>query len=349
MKTHKIRRIFMKAARVITPKSLEICEVPMPVIANDYEVLIKVKAAGICGSDIHIYHGTSPVATYPRVIGHEVVGEIVKVGTNVIKVQVGDHVIIDPVIGCGECYPCSQGRPNVCSYLQVRGVHVDGGYQEYVAAPEKSVHKLSKEISWEEAVLIEPFTIAAQIVSRAEVTKRDTVFVMGAGPIGLTVVQAVKRIGAKCIISDLVDSRLELAQKMGADMIINPSRDNVEEIIMKESNGLGLPVIIDAVCIPQTVEQAVKLAASAGRVITLGFTDKPSQIAQLEITKKELDIKGSRLHANKFPEVIQWFNNKEVDPGLLISDVYDFADIKKAIEKVENNPIETYKVILKFN
>lgn len=339
----------MKVARVISPKNLEICEVPMPEITNDEEVLIKVKAAGICGSDIHIYHGTSPVATYPRVIGHEVVGEIIKLGEKVTKFEVGDHIIMDPVIGCGECYPCSIGRPNVCSYLKVRGVHEDGGYQEYLVLPQNSVHKISKELSWNEAVMIEPFTIAAQIVSRGEVTKRDTVFIMGAGPVGLCVVQAIKRIGAKCIISDFIDSRLELARKMGADITINPSKEDVEKVIMSETDGLGAPVIIDAVCIPQTFEQAVKLAASAGRVILLGFTDAPSQIAQLEITKKELDVKGSRLHSNKFPQVIEWFNNREVDPKLLISNVYDFCDIRKAIEQVENNPTEVYKVILKFD
>ncbi|SNS73846.1 L-gulonate 5-dehydrogenase [Anaerovirgula multivorans] len=339
----------MKAAKIISPGNLEICEVPMPKIKSDDEVLIKVKAAGICGSDIHIYHGTSPVATYPRVIGHEVVGEVVEVGTKATKLVVGDHVIMDPVIGCGECYPCSIGRPNVCSYLKVRGVHEDGGYQEYIVLPENGVHKISKDLSWEEAIMIEPFTIAAQIASRGEITERDTVFIMGAGPAGLCAAQVVKRIGAKCIISDLVDSRLELAQKIGVDMVINPSKEDVDKIIMDETNGLGVPVIIDAVCIPQTFEQAVKLAASAGRVILLGFTDTPSKIAQLEITKKELDVKGSRLHSNKFPEVIEWFNNREIDPKMLISNVYNFSDIMKAIEQVENNPIETYKVILKFD
>jgi len=339
----------MKAVRVITPNNLEICEVPMPKIINGDEVLIKVKAAGICGSDIHIYHGTSPVATYPRVIGHEVVGEVQEIGEKVTKLQVGDHVVMDPVVGCGECYPCSMGRPNVCSYLKVRGVHLDGGYQEYIVLPESGTHKISKELGWEEAVLIEPFTIAAQIMSRGEVTKKDTVFIMGAGPVGLCAVQAVRRIGARCIISDLVDTRLELAKKMGADITINPSKQNVEEIIMNETNDLGVSVVIDAVCIPQTFEQAVKLASSAGRVVLLGFTDSPSKIAQLDIVKKELDIKGSRLHSNKFPQVIEWFNKKEVDPKLLISHVFNFKDIKKAIAQVENNPIETYKVILKFD
>lgn len=339
----------MKAIRINSPGNLEICEVPVPKISNSEDVLIKVKAAGICGSDMHIYHGTNPLATYPRVVGHEFVGEVVEIGEGVTKFQVGDHVIVDPVVRCEECYPCSIGRPNVCQSLRVRGVHVDGGFQEYYVAPQKNVHLIPENLNWEEATLIEPFSISAQVISRGQITGKDTVFVMGAGPIGLCILQAVKRIGAKCIISDLVESRLELAKKFGADITINPLKENVEEVIMEETNGFGVPVIVDAVCIPQSFEQTVRLASSAGRIVILGFAEKPSQIPQLEITKKELDIRGSRLQANKFPEVIEWFRNGEVDPKPLITNVYNFMDVKKAIEQVENNPIETYKVILKFD
>lgn len=339
----------MKAAIVISPKKLEICEVPMPEIKNEDDVLVKVKAAGVCGSDIHVYHGTNPVATYPRIIGHEFAGEVVTVGTGVSDLASGDHVVIDPVINCGTCYPCSIGRPNVCSKLQVRGAHTDGGFQEYVAIPRQYIHKISKDISWEEAALVEPFTISAQVVARAEVKANDTVFIMGAGPIGLCILQAVKRIGAKCFISDLVDQRLQLAKEMGADLTVNASRQDINEVIMSETGGVGVPVVIDAVCIPQTFEQAVKIATPAGRVVLLGLTLKPSQIAQLDIMKRELDVRGSRLSNKRFPEVIEWFSNKEINAQMLISHVFHFSDIQKAIEQVENHPDETFKVVLIFN
>lgn len=339
----------MKAIRVKSPRNLEICDVQMPQISNDEDVLIKVKAAGICGSDLHIYHGTNPFATYPRIVGHEFVGEVVGTGKKVTRFKLGDHVTVDPVVSCGNCYPCSIGRNNVCESLKVRGVHMDGGFQEYYAAQQECVYMIPEELDWEEAALIEPFTISAQVVSRAKVTKDDTVFIMGAGPIGLCILQACKRIGAECIISDLVEHRLELAKKFGADITINAAKENVDDVIMSESNGNGVPVIIDAVCIPQTFEQAVRLACSAGRIINLGFSENPSQIPEVEITKKELDVRGSRLQAKKFPEVIEWFKNKEVDPRSLISNVYDFKDALKAFEQVENNPAETYKVVLKFD
>jgi 2-desacetyl-2-hydroxyethyl bacteriochlorophyllide A dehydrogenase len=339
----------MKAIKVNSPMNLLICDVPMPENAGEHEVIIKVKMAGICGSDMHIYHGTSPVATYPRVIGHEIAGEVIRVGNKVSKVIPGDHVVVDPVISCGECYPCSIGRTNVCSSLKVRGVHVDGGYQEYMVLPEKSIYRISSELSWEEAVLIEPFTISAQIASRASITARDTVFIMGAGPAGLTSVQVVKKLGAKCIISDLVESRLELAKQMGADVTINASKQDVHSVIMSEANGLGITVVIDAVCNTKSFEQAVELSSNAGRIILLGFSDKPSQVAQLNITAKELDVKGSRLHANKFPEVIAWFENKELNPTKIISKIYNFTEIHEAIKQIEDNPIENIKVLLKFD
>jgi threonine dehydrogenase-like Zn-dependent dehydrogenase len=339
----------MKAARVIAPRNLEICEVPEPEIKSADEVLIKVKTAGICGSDIHIYHGTNPIATYPRVLGHEFAGEIVATGEGITDFMVGAHVVMDPVNGCGHCYPCSIGRPNVCSNIQVRGAHVDGGFQEYVVIPRKSVYKISQELPWEEAALVEPFSVSAQVVSRAEITPKDTVFIMGAGPIGLCILQAIKSIGAKCFISELREQRLQRAKEMGADLTINAAVEDVNEVVMAETAAAGVPVVVDTVCLPQTLEQALKLACPAGRVIVMGLTVKPSQISQLEIMKKELDVKGSRLNSNKFPTVIEWFEKKKVKPRMLISHVFHFRDTAAALEKAENHLDETCKIVLKFD
>ncbi|MGB9858421.1 MAG: zinc-binding dehydrogenase, partial [Moorellaceae bacterium] len=172
---------------------------------------------------------------------------------------------------------------------------------------------------------------------------------MGAGPMGLCLLQAIKRVGAKCFVSDLMERRLEKAREMGADLIINASTQDVSKAIMEETGGEGVPVVIDAVGLPQTLEQAVRLACPAGRVIVLGLTVEPSPIPQLEITKKELDVRGSRLSNNKFPTVIEWFNRKEVRPMAIVSHIFPFPDIHKAFEQVENRPQETYKVILRFD
>lgn len=338
----------MKALCVQSPHHLVIEERPMPAIQTAHEVLIKVKAAGICGSDVHIYHGTSPVATYPRVIGHEIAGEILAIGTQVADFSVGDRVVMDPVIYCGNCYQCKTGRRNVCSKLQVRSVHVDGGYQEYIVLPQKSIYLIPPQLSWEEAVMIEPFTIAEQVCWRAQITKEDIVFIMGAGPVGLSVLKRAKLSGATCYISDILDTRLALAQSYGADAVIHAKQTDPGEEIKRLTNGNGATVIIDAVCSVRSFEQALTYVCAAGRVIPLGFTKEPSAISQLSITAREIDVRGSRLHNNQFPVVIEHFRQGRIEVADMITHRYPFTEIHAALKLIEDPAVEKGKVVLLF-
>lgn len=339
----------MKAILVTEPKKIEIIEKQIPKIQNSDDVLVKIKAAGICGSDVHIYHGTSPVATYPRVVGHEMVGEVIEIGNKVANIKVGDKVVIEPMIGCGECYACKSGRPNACATLKVRGCHVDGGFQEYFVSPEKAIFKFNDNIPWEKAAMIEPYTIADQITWRADVRPGDYVFIIGAGPIGLCVLEMAKLKGGICIISDFNEKRLGVAKELGADYIINPKNEDPLEKVRKITNGMGSNVTIDAVCLPQTFEQAVEITSVAGRVMSLGFTTEPSKIAQLSITLKELDIRGSRHQTFKFAHVVQLFNEGKLHADKLVSNIFDFKDINKALDLIENKPNEICKIVLTFN
>jgi len=338
----------MKALCVQTPHHIVIEERPMPVIALPTEVLIKVKAGGICGSDVHIYHGSSSVATYPRVIGHEIAGEIVEMGKEVNNFSVGDHVIMDPVISCGQCYQCRIGRRNVCSKLQVRSVHVDGGYQEYIVMPRENIYHIPENLSWEEAIMIEPFTIAAQVCSRAEITKHDTVFIMGAGPVGLSILKMVKLYGATCFISDVMPYKLGYAKQYGADEIINAKEVDVREKILALTENNGATVVIDAACTSKSFEQALSYVCAAGRVITLGFGKEPSAISQLSITAREIDVRGSRLHNNKFPTVIEYFTSGKLEVKDMISHRFPFTQIDEALRLIENPSNENGKVVLMF-
>ena len=338
----------MKALCVQSPNHIVIEERPMPVIQSPNEVLIKVKAGGICGSDVHIYHGTSSVATYPRVIGHEIVGEIVETGNAVSGFTIGNRVILDPVISCGTCYQCRIGRRNVCGKLLVRSVHVDGGYQEYMVLPQESIYHIPDNLSWEEAVMIEPFTIAEQVCSRAALVKDDTVFIMGAGPVGLSILKRVKLSGATCYISDIVETRLDFARQYGADAAINAKQTDVKETIMQLTNGNGATVVIDAVCSTKSFEQALTYVCSAGRIITLGFSKEPSAINQLSITAREIDVRGSRLHNNKFPTVIEYFRSGQLAVKDMITHRYAFTEIQEALRLIENPEIEKGKVVLLF-
>lgn len=338
----------MKALCVRSPHHLVIEERPMPAIQAAHEVLIKVKAAGICGSDVHIYHGTSPVATYPRVIGHEIAGEILAVGTQVTDFAVGDRVVMDPVIYCGNCYQCKTGRRNVCSQLQVRSVHVDGGYQEYMVLPAESIYRIPSQLSWEEAVMIEPFTIAEQVCWRAQITKEDVVFIMGAGPVGLSVLKRAKLSGATCYISDILDTRLALAQSYGADAVIHAKQTDPGEAIKRLTNGNGATVVIDAVCSVRSFEQVLTYVCAAGRVIPLGFNKEPSAISQLSITAREIDVRGSRLHNNQFPVVIEHFRQGRIEVADMITHRYPFTEIHTALKLIEDPAVEKGKVVLLF-
>jgi threonine dehydrogenase-like Zn-dependent dehydrogenase len=338
----------MKAVQVTGPHQLSIVEREKPVITHEQDILIKVKMVGICGSDIHIYHGTNPLATLPRVIGHEVTGVVEAVGDEVDTFSVGDKVVLEPIESCGQCYACRSGRGNVCSNLEVYGVHRDGGMQEYMVIPQKLVHKVNEELDYKESVLVEPFTIGAQANWRGDVRDGDTVFIMGAGPIGLCCLKVAKTKGATVIISDLNESRLAFAKEWGADHTIDASRVNVIEEVMELTKQEGANVVIDAVCIPQTFEQAIEAASAAGRVVVLGFDERPSHITQLPITKKEVTVTGSRLQTNQFPVVIEMFNDRTIDTSGMVTQAFPLDRIEEAIRLIETSPEDVRKVVISF-
>lgn len=339
----------MKAMKVITPGTLVCVEESIPELKDERSVLIKVRAAGICGSDISIYKGTSPVASYPRVIGHEFAGEIVKIGSEVTDITVGDHVTVNPVIGCGHCRVCRKGRSNVCENLNVIGVHQDGGFREYVNVPAANCYVLPKSMPWDMAAIVEPYTVAAQVAGRGDVTEGDIVLILGAGQIALTVLQVCKLLGAYVIITDLVDERLVRAKDYGADVTINTSREDLHEKVIELTEGIGADVSIDAACVGKTLEQAVACTRNAGVVVTMGFADRQVPITELQITKNELDIRGSRLNNNKFPQVIEWFENGKLDPTRIITDHFRFTEVLDGMNKVKEDPEHTMKVVLTYD
>lgn len=337
----------MKVVFISEPYNLEIKETRAPA-AGKGEVLLRVRAAGICGSDMHIYHGTNPLAKYPRIIGHEFAGEIAALGEDVEGFSVGDKVAVDPVTSCGECYACAVGRRNVCERLEVFGVHRDGGFAEYAAIPVANLHKVPASWSFEKAALVEPFTIAANVLSRTECMAGDKLLILGAGPIGQVILQAARRLGTACAVSDIVGVRLEKARRLGAELIVNPKETPLEEAIAGWTGGKGVPLIIDAIGSPDLFPSLLRMASPAGRIGLLGFSKEPSPFVQLEAVRKELSIFGSRLNRNKFPEVISWFEEGLVEPELLVSHRFPFVKAKEAMEFVQERPSEVCKVILEF-
>ncbi|MEH7418811.1 zinc-binding alcohol dehydrogenase family protein [Neobacillus drentensis] len=339
----------MKAVQVSKPHELTIQEVEKPQIVHATDVLVRVKRVGICGSDLHLYHGTNPLATLPRVVGHEVAGEVVEVGSEVTNLQVGDHVVVEPIRYCGECYACRKGQPNVCQSLTVFGVHEDGGMREWFVLPEKQLHKVNSDLPWEEIVLAEPYTIGAQAVYRGQVGEGDTVLIQGAGPIGICVLKMAKFLGATVMVTDLSDERLSFAKENGADTIVNAGREDVLTAVQEWTNGEGANKVIDAVCLPSTFALSVEAVSAAGNVVVLGFVEQPAAISQLPITKKEVTITGSRLQTYQFPKIVELLNEGNLRHNGLVTHTFPLAQVQEAFTFIEEHPDLVRKAIITFD
>ncbi len=326
---------------------LNVCEVPKPTL-KDNEVLIKTKYVGICGSDIHAFLGHNPFISYPRVLGHEIVGITEDSRSDLF--QKGDRVVVDPVLSCGSCYACSIGRHNVCSNLKVFGIHTDGGFQEWVKLKPENLIKIPKELDLKLATLSEPFSIGFEANTRARVNEDDTVTVIGTGPIGLMVSLVAKYIGAKVICLDIDRGRLETAKKLGINYSINTNVDNPLKEIRRITSGEGPSVVIEAVGKAKTIKDTLSYVSSAGRVVILGIIDEDVPISVSEIIKKEVDFLGSRLNRNMFPKVIEMFKNSSIDYSLLMSNIesYDYKSASNVFKNISNSSDNCLKTLLKF-
>jgi L-gulonate 5-dehydrogenase len=340
--------LMMLAISVRSPHALETFEIPAPEQPGSGEVLVKTMRAGICGSDLHILHGSNPFARYPRIIGHEFAGVIESVGPGVDILAPGDRVVVDPVVSCGHCYACRVGRPNVCGNLEVFGVHRDGGFRDKLVVPAMNCVKVPNSMPYEIAALAEPFSIAANVLLRTGIDAGDTVLIYGAGTVGLTVLQVAKLHGARCVISDIDSARLERAKAFGADVTIHSREKSVPDLVANENDGLGPTVVIDGAGVPGLLDEACRVASPAGRVGLLGFSPAPCNISQQEIVKKELTLVGSRLNRKLLPQVVSWLAEGKLQPAAMITQTFASHDARAAFDLIEQRPQDTIKVQLNF-
>jgi len=338
----------MLAISVAAPHDLRVIQTDPPA-AGAGEVLVQVLRAGICGSDLHIYHGANPFARYPRIIGHEFAGVVIAVGAGVTSVSEGDRVVVDPVVSCGHCYPCRIGRPNVCAHLEVMGVHRDGGFRHIVNVPAANLVKLAADTDIGVAALAEPFSIAANILGRTGCGADDTLLVYGAGTVGVTVMQIAKLRGARVVVADPDPARLERALSFGADKVLRSGVDDVPAAVQEETDGLGPTVVIDCAGVPALLEEACRVAAPAGRVGVMGFSAAPCNISQQEIVKKELTLYGSRLNRRLLPEVVALLESGQLKTEAMITQVFPARDAAHAFELFEKEPGKAIKIQLDFS
>ncbi len=338
----------MQAFQVSAPLDYTITEVEVPQAAPG-EVLVRVAYAGICGSDMHIIHGDNAFVRFPRITGHEFAGTVEALGEGVEGLSIGDRVCIDPVVSCGECYPCRIGRPNVCTALEVIGVHRNGGFEERVNVPAANAHRLPESVGLDAAALVEPYTIAANVLDRMQPIPGDRLLIFGAGVIGLTILQMARALGIEDItVADVIDERLSTARELGATRTFNGSEEDIETAIQALTDGEGIPLIADAACVPALLPQMLRIASPAGRIGLLGFNPNPSDLVQLEVIKKELTLVGSRLNNRKFPEVIDLMASGRLDPLALVSHRLPLTEMPGAIDMLDHHPERARKVLIQI-
>ena len=336
----------MKAVRIIEPYKVEICDIPEPEI-QPQEVLIRVKAVGLCGSDLATYRGLNPMVNYPRIPGHEVAGEIVNAGSDVpAEFETGATVTISPYTACGRCSACRIGRVNCCRYNQTMGVQRDGAATEYVAVPYTKVFRIDG-FSYEPIACIEPLSVGWHAAERGEVTAGDIVLVFGCGVIGLGAVITAAYKGAEVIAVDIDDGKLEKAKKLGAKYIINSKTEDLDSKVNEITSGDGPSVVIEAVGLPETFVKAVEIVSFAGRVVYIGYAKKKVEYETKLFVSKELDIKGSRnAFDNEISAVIEMLSTGKVDVSQLITQRYTLEQAGVALDFWDKNPGEVTKIIV---
>lgn len=305
-------------------------EVEIPDPGPDW-ALVRVEVCGICGGDLHFLNGTHPFTHYPQINGHELVGVIERLPEGETGFAVGCRVVTEIIIPCGNCYPCRRGKPNCCTRLEVLGIHVPGGFGQYVAVPVKNLHKLPEGLTPDEAVLVEPYSIAHHVVGRSELRPDDTALVLGAGTIGLTILDVLKARGIRTIIADLSPYRLEKARCLGADFVVDSAKEDLEKAVMALTDGEGAGAVFEATGVVAVMEQTAGLVAAGGVIVIAGLTTQDVSFPGGALTRKEMTIKGSRNAAGDFEPVLAMLAGGRLHPQELLTKKIPIDDAPEAI------------------
>lgn len=300
----------MKALLLTAYKQMELTDVEEPTVsAND--VLVRVHACGICGSDIHGYDGSTGRRIPPLVMGHEAAGVVERVGANVTRFKPGDRVTFDSTVSCGNCFFCRRGEINLCDNRRVLGVSCGdyrqhGAFAEFVSVPENIVYEIPAEVPFEHAAMIEAVSIAVHAANITEIELGDTVVVVGSGMIGLLTIQAIRLRGAgRIIATDLEDSRLEVAKQLGADVVLNAKTVDVPTEVKKLTEGRGAAAALEVVGHTTTVNDAIASVRKGGQVTLVGNLSPKIEFPLQSIVTREITVKGSCASQGEYPECIR--------------------------------------------
>jgi L-iditol 2-dehydrogenase len=330
---------------------LELRDVPEPEIGPE-EVLVAVKACGICGSDVHGMDGSTGRRRPPIIMGHEAAGVIVRIGSDVQGWAEGDRVTFDSTVYCGRCPPCRAGRINLCDNRRVLGVSCEeyrrhGAFAEYVAVPQHILYRLPAELTFHRAAVVEAVSIAVHAVSRTRVRLDDTALVVGAGMIGILVVQALRAAGCgRIFATDLVPGRLELARKLGADETLVSDAVDVPQEILKRTGGRGVDVAVEAVGLNPTLQTAVASLRKGGQLTLVGNFAPKVELPLQAVVTRELTLNGSCASCGEYPACLDLIARGTIDVDSLTSAIAPLAEGASWFKRLYDGKEPLMKVIL---
>ncbi|MGC8779950.1 MAG: zinc-dependent alcohol dehydrogenase [Anaerolineae bacterium] len=338
----------MRALVYEGPWQMPLREVPAPEPGVG-EVIVAVKATGVCGSDVHGFTGSTGRRIPPMVMGHEFSGVISAVGPGVTEHKVGDRVVVQPIITCGKCLNCLAGLPNIC--LNRRGLgmmNTNGSNAEYVAVPQQLLYDLPAGVPWEQGALVEPLSVAMHAANMSPIRLMDTVVILGAGTIGLLTLLACRLKGAGAVIvSDLSAHRLEVARRLGADAAVNPAQEDLAAVVRRYAGEAGAPVVIEAVGVTATARQSLELVRPGGHVTWIGNAAPTIEIGMQQVVTREITVRGVYAFNVEFGRAIEALAAGRIDVSPIIEQVAPLEAGPQIFHDLARGTLDAIKVVLK--
>ena len=339
----------MLRAVLIEPEKIILEEVEKPKLGKE-DVLLKVQNCGICGSDLHAYYGKHPFAKCPVVQGHEFSACIEELGKEVKGFKVGQKVVVEPSLTCGECYQCKTGRYNICDKLRVMGFHAPGCYAEHFVVPAEKIVPIPDDMDYEAAAMVEPTAVAVHAIKKAGLKGGEEVAVIGCGPIGVLIMQVAKAMGAKKVfISDIVDYRLEMAKKLGANKIHNPKKEELADAF-KEIFPNGPDVIFEVSGNERALVNVIKSARKGSKIVIVAVYEEDPKVPISLVQDRELELIGTLMYMKEdWEKAVDLIYKGKIQTVPLISTRFNMKELQQAYKYIEQNPEKTFKVMIKVS
>ena len=339
--------MLMKAAVSTAIGKIETQMIAKPIPGID-EALIKVHYCGICGSDLKAFLHGDPYAEFPHVFGHEASGEIVELGSPDNRYRIGDRVVYDISLGCGDCPACREGKNSGCENFKIIGGHLPGAFAQYIKVPYRNLFVVPPDMPYELAALCEPYTVASRACMRAEISNEDNVLILGAGSIALCAIALAKERGAIVFVAARKDSRLKRAIDFGADAVINTNEEDLFLRIMQLTDNAGCEVVIDATGAKSVIEDSERHVTRGGCLVILGLCMDDVIFNPFNIVKKEMRIIGTMNSDGQYPFVIKALYEGKLNGDKYVTDIFDFELAQEAVEFAIANAGDCGKVLLRF-